>query len=58
MQIKLRDIVEPGKEAWKNKVLFGSAVFNEDQTLNRAKLGKIIFEYPEQRQVLNAIIHP
>ena len=54
-----RDIVEPGKEAWKKiKSSFGSAVFNEDQTLNRAKLGKIIFEYPEQRQVLNAIIHP
>lgn len=54
-----REVVEPGEGAWeKIKYHFGTDVLKEDQTLDRAKLGKIIFEQPEKRQLLNEIIHP
>ncbi|GAB6926619.1 dephospho-CoA kinase [Paenibacillus sp. JCM 10914] len=37
---------------------FGQDVLLEDGTLNRKKLGEIIFHQPDQRQVLNEITHP
>lgn len=54
-----REIVEPGKPVWKKiKENFGDEVFNDDQTLNREKLGQIIFDDVEKRRVLNRITHP
>lgn len=39
-------VVDPGKPVWKKiKENFGSEVFNEDQTLNRDKLGTFHFLY-------------
>ena len=54
-----RQVVEPGKPAWGEIVdRFGQGVLNPDQTLNREKLGEIIFRDPAKRQVLNDITHP
>jgi len=54
-----RQVVLPGRPAWGEIVAhFGEAVLNPDRTLNREKLGEIIFHDPGQRQVLNGITHP
>jgi dephospho-CoA kinase len=37
---------------------FGQAILFEDGTLNRKKLGEMIFHHPEQRTLLNEITHP
>ena len=52
-------VVEPGKPANKRiKEKFGETVFNEDGTLNRAKLGQIVFSDEGKRKLLNSITHP
>ena len=52
-------VVEPGKEGWsKGRCAFGPEVFHPDGTLDREKLGKIVFNDPSKRHLLNAITHP
>ncbi len=52
-------VVEPGKPAWKEIVAhFGPDIVFANQQLDRKKLGGIIFNQPEERRVLNRIIHP
>lgn len=52
-------VVEPGKPVWKKiKEHFGDEVFNEDKTLNRDKLGQVIFDSVEKRRILNRLTHP
>jgi len=54
-----RFVVEPGSETLiKIKDAFGPDVINEDGTMNREKVGSIIFHNPEKRNVLNNIMHP
>lgn len=54
-----REIVEPYKEAWQEIVqYFGKGILNSDNTLNRNKLGDIIFHDPNKREKLNQITHP
>jgi len=54
-----RDVVKPGKPAWQDVVhVFGKEVLNEDQTLNRKKVGDIVFSDAEKRKKLEEIIHP
>ena len=54
-----REVVEPGQEAWKEIVdTFGPAILQEDKTLDRRKLRKVVFDNPEARKKLEAIIHP
>lgn len=54
-----RDVVKPGKPAWQEVVnVFGKEVLNEDETLNRKKLGDIVFSDAEKRGKLEEIIHP
>ncbi|HLQ97151.1 MAG TPA: dephospho-CoA kinase [Candidatus Dormibacteraeota bacterium] len=54
-----REVVEPGKSAYHEiRRVFGQEIFKEDQTLNRKKLGAIIFADEEKRKQLNAIVHP
>jgi dephospho-CoA kinase len=38
--------------------VFGAAVLNSDQTVNRRRLGEIVFHDEAKRQELNQIIHP
>jgi dephospho-CoA kinase len=57
--IVARQVVEPPKPAWKEIVeYFGKEILLEDDTLDRKKLGGIIFDDCEKRQILNEIIHP
>ena len=54
-----RQVVEPNTAGWQQIVeTFGTIVLNSDQTLNRAKLGTIIFADEQKRLLLNSIIHP
>ncbi|HEU4346024.1 MAG TPA: dephospho-CoA kinase [Candidatus Binatia bacterium] len=54
-----REVVRPGQEAWKQIVeIFGPSVLRGDQTLERKKLRKIVFDDPAARKQLEAIIHP
>lgn len=54
-----REVVEPGQPAWQGIVdTFGADVLQSDKTLDRQKLRKIIFDNPDARKKLEAIIHP
>ena len=54
-----REVVEPGQAAWQEIVTtFGREVLQADQTLDRQKLRAIIFDNPNARKQLEAIIHP
>ena len=54
-----REVVEPGQAAWNEIVTaFGRDVLQPDQTLDRQKLRAIIFNKPDARKTLEAIIHP
>jgi len=54
-----REITEPGQPALKEIVdHFGVKILEQDHTLNRSKLRKIIFENPTERQWLEKLLHP
>ncbi|MGI5910994.1 MAG: dephospho-CoA kinase [Syntrophomonadaceae bacterium] len=54
-----REIVKPYQPAWEDIVeLFGTEVVNSDQSLNRPKIGEIVFNNPQAMQELNRITHP
>lgn len=54
-----RQVVEPGTPALaKIQAYFGDAVIQPDGTLDRKKLGTIIFDDEEKRRKLNGIVHP
>jgi dephospho-CoA kinase len=54
-----REVVEPGQPAWTTIVAeFGQDVLTGDGTLDRKKLGAIVFADPERRRRLEAITHP
>jgi len=53
------DLMEPEKPAWKMIVAhFGKKILDEDKTINRSRLGKIIFSDEKERRFLNELIHP
>jgi len=52
-------VEEPDHPAWKAIVeFFGREILNEDGTINRAKLGLIVFSDHEKLSMLNSIVHP
>ena len=52
-------LMEPGGACYYSIVeKFGSSVLNGDQTINRGKLGKIVFADAALLDALNKIIHP
>jgi dephospho-CoA kinase len=54
-----REVVHPGQDAWKEIIdAFSPNILHEDKTLDRRKLRQIVFENPEARKKLEAIIHP
>ncbi|MBO6936334.1 MAG: dephospho-CoA kinase [Deltaproteobacteria bacterium] len=54
-----RDVVAPGSEGFIAVVdEFGAAMVGEDGSLDRAKLGALVFQDPGARKKLNAITHP
>jgi dephospho-CoA kinase len=57
--IEARLAVEPGEKAYQQIVEhFGGGILLEDGSINRPKLGDIIFNHQEERMVLNGIVHP
>jgi dephospho-CoA kinase len=54
-----REVVEPGQPTLQQIVeAFGEDILTAEGTLDRPKLGSIIFSDIEKRKALNAIIHP
>jgi dephospho-CoA kinase len=54
-----RHILEPGQGAYSQVVdHFGQGVLDAAGRIDRAALGKIVFEDDEQRKVLESIMHP
>ncbi len=57
--VEARLAVEKGEEAYKAIVHhFGSEILLPDGSINRSKLGAIIFSDQRKRKVLNDIVHP
>ena len=51
--------LEPGTPTWREVVReFGREFLNADQTVNRPKLGEIVFGDESKRLALNRIVHP
>ncbi|MBG0829614.1 dephospho-CoA kinase [Planomonospora sp. ID67723] len=54
-----REVVEPGTEGLARvAAVFGDEVLHDDGTLDREKLGSIVFADSEKLAALNAIVHP
>jgi dephospho-CoA kinase len=54
-----RQVVQPGKSALREIVTeFGESVLNADGSLNRKKLGELVFSDPVKLDRLNRITHP
>ena len=53
------EIYLPGKAAWKQVTeAFGQEILAADHTIDRKKLGAIVFSSPDVLARLNAIVHP
>lgn len=54
-----REVVNIGEEAYNNIVAaFGTEILQPDQSIDRQKLGSIIFSDESKRLTLNKIVHP
>ena len=52
------EVFKPGTEAWREVVgIFGQRIIDFDGTIDRRKLGRIIFRDPDARVRLNKIMH-
>lgn len=52
-------VEEPGQPAWKAIVgFFGVEILSDDGTINRSKLGAVVFRNREKLARLNEIVHP
>jgi dephospho-CoA kinase len=54
-----RELMSPGTKVWRAVAdHFGPGVLREDRTIDRAKLGAIIFSDDKERAFLNGLVHP
>ncbi len=54
-----RKVVEPGQPAWQDIVKeFGHEILNEDMSINREALGRLVFKDQKLLEKLNRITHP
>lgn len=54
-----RKVMEPGKPAWSEIVYhFGKGILLGNREIDRKSLGEIVFKDKEEREKLNAIVHP
>jgi dephospho-CoA kinase len=54
-----RDVVAPGGPAFDAVVRrFGRSILAADGTIDRAELGRVVFDNPGERKALEAILHP
>lgn len=52
-------LMSPGGEIWSELIgHFGKTILKDDSTIDRKKLGEIIFKNPEEREFLNRLTHP
>lgn len=57
--ITAREVVEPGTEGHKRVIKeFGVEVRQENGSIDRRRLGAIVFADEEKRELLNSIVHP
>ena len=57
--VAARIVVEPGQPALTAIAdHFGSGIIQQDGSLDRAALRKIVFEHPDERQWLESVTHP
>ncbi len=53
------NLMNPGRPVWRQIVAhFGTDILNPDRTINRHRLGEIVFSSLRERQFLNSLIHP
>lgn len=53
------EVIEPQKSAWKRIVdQFGEDILSNEMTIDREKLGKIVFDDSKKRKKLEEIVHP
>lgn len=53
------EVLAPGGAAYQRVIdRFGREIVRADRTIDREKLGRVVFEDPEARRDLNAITHP
>ena len=54
-----RELMEPGEETFQRVVAaFGEEILLDNGQLNRTHLASLIFANPDEREKLNAIVHP
>ncbi len=52
-------VQEPYKPAWEDMVqIYGQEILNPDKTINREKVGEIVFRDPDKLTELNKLMHP
>ncbi|HWF46984.1 MAG TPA: dephospho-CoA kinase [Bryobacteraceae bacterium] len=52
-------VLEPGGEAYAPVVeAFGPSILNADGTINRKRLGELVFGSPERLEILTGFVHP
>lgn len=53
------EVITPKRNAWKRIVdQFGEEILNDDLTINRGRLGEVVFNDPKKRKKLEEIVHP
>lgn len=53
------DVIMPGEVIYKKVIsLFGVSILNRDKTIDRKKLGRIVFNDRKSLKLLNNLIHP
>jgi dephospho-CoA kinase len=53
------ELMRPGRAAWKAIVArFGRSVLKPDRSIDRARLGTIVFSDPAARRFLDRLVHP
>jgi dephospho-CoA kinase len=52
-------VEEPGRPVWRDIVsCFGPEILNSDRSINRERLGALVFNNESKRKKLNDIVHP
>jgi len=53
------EVIQPGEPAYQEILpQFGKEILNEDGTIDRSKLGRLVFSDPVKRTLLEGIVHP
>jgi dephospho-CoA kinase len=53
------ELMSPGQPAWKKIVArFGPSILGADRTIDRTRLGPIVFANPAARKFLDRLVHP